>query len=275
MRTLYDIEYPASGCALSYDENTIVDNTTGTYATAYALAGIALFSAAILACKQKKKALLMVLFFLTSGIGYAVTGASHQFAGTQDDWKYRILGKVGVGIILLGNAFLMRTGILFFFYGLSLIANTAWIAINGGIIALAIIFDEQQALVAGLALALTYLGMCVLYVWVMCRWGELPGSKWAMVSKELAMLTNIAGILELSGSCGSGGYENCFKDCSLPDSTAFNHNAIFHVLMIVGLCLLTIGELNLPTHALWDFNGPPDDVSDWETRAKSSEDEYP
>lgn len=270
MRSLYDNEYLASGCTIPYNENTNVDNLTWTWATCYALAGVAFTSAAVMFTKQRKKAILMILFFVITGVGYAVTGASHQFAETREDWEYTVLFQVGTVWVLFGNAFLMRTGILFFFFGLSVLANTLWVAINAGIIAVSIIFQAQQQLVADLALGVTYLCMCILYGWVMCCWGKLPGSKWSMCAKILAMLANIAALAEqniLSKTCGSGGYEDCFADCPLANPTEFNHNAISHILLMAGILLLTTGELGLPTHILWDYYGPADDISDWETRA--------
>ena len=272
MRNLYDIDYLESGCTLPYDENTNVDNTTWTWATSYAIAGTAFMSAALIAKKQKKRAILMTVFFALTGIGHAVTGASHQFAQTRDSWENQILGLVGVAVILFGNAFFMRTGILFFFFSLSLIANTLWVCITGGVIALTIVFDAHQ-LVAGLALGVTYLGMCMLYCWVLC-WEKLPGSKWAMFAKVLAMWTNIGAIVEqfvLSMTCGSGGYADCFEACPLRNPTVFNQNAIFHILLIGGMFLLTIGEVYLPTHKLWDYYGSDDDGSDWETRKSFEE----
>lgn len=274
MRTLYDNEYLASGCAIQFEESTNVDNVAWTWATSYALAGTALISAALILRKQKTKAILMIMYFLFTGIGHAIAGASHQFAETKDDWEYQILGGIAIGFVLFGNAILMRTGILFFFYGLSLIANVLWIAINGGIFAATFIFDSQQVLVAGLALGVTNLAMCILYTWVCCCWEKLPGSKWAMVAKILAMMTNIAALIEqfvLSGTCGVGGYEDCFANCPLSDPTVFNHNALFHILLLVGVCLLAIGELALPTHSLWDYYGAADDVSEWETRKSNDE----
>lgn len=277
MRSLYGNAYLESGCTLPYDESTNVDNLTWTWATSYALAGVAFLCATIIGLQEKRKAILMILYFATTGAGYAVVGASHQFAETKDDWQHVILGQLSAAIVLLGNALLMRTGILFFFYGLSVVANTMWIAINAGIITATIIFEAQQVLVAGVALLLTNFAMCILYCWVMCCWRKLPGSKWAMFVKTLAMLVNIAALVEqyvLARTCGSGGYEDCFADCPLPDPTSLNHNAIFHILLICGLWLLAVGELGLPTHELWDYFGSSDDISDWETRASLEKQAY-
>lgn len=273
MRALYDSNYLASDCTLPYDENANVDSTIWTWTTSYALAGIAFSCGALISKKQKKRALLMILFLMFTGVGHAVTGASHQFATTRNSWEFRILGQVGIAIVLFGNAFLMRTGILFFFYGLSLIANTFWICITGGIIAATVLFEEQQVLVADLALGVTYIGMCMLYCWVI-HWESLPGSKSAMVAKVVAMWINIAAIVQqfvLSGTCGYGGYQECFRNCRLSDPTVFNQNAIFNILSIGGLCLFSIGEIYLPTHKLWDHYGGGDDVSEWETRKSFEE----
>jgi len=270
MRILYDNDYLASGCTIPFDESTNVDNSTWSWSTSYALAALSFISAALVFKQQKSKALLMVLYFTFTGIGNAVSGASHQFATSTSEWQYFVLSGVAVGTVLFANALFMRTGILFFFYDLSLIANLLWLAINGGVFATSFIFHSQQAHVAGLALALTYFVMSMLYGWVLCAWEKIPGKRWAMLLKILAMWTNIAALVEqfiLSETCGTGGYENCFQDCPFSDPIVFNHNALFHILLIGGTFLLTIGELKLPTHVLWDHYGAADDdVSEWETR---------
>lgn len=275
MRTLYDNAYLSSGCTIPFDESTNLDNTTWSWATSYALAGVSFMSAALVFKQQRSKALLMILYLSFTGIGNTVAGASQQFGTSANDWQYYVLSGVAVGIVLFANALFMRTGILFFFYDLSLIANLLWLAINGGIFATTFIFDSQQAHVAGLALTVTYFAMCMLYGWVICGWEKIPGKRWAMFLKILAMWTNIAALVEqfiLSETCGrAGGYENCFKECPLSDPVVFNHNALFHILLIAGICLLTIGELKLPTHSLWDYYGGDDDVSEWETRKSYEE----
>ena len=39
----------------------------------------------------------------------------------------------------------------------------------------------------------------------------------------------------LESRCGDDGYEDCFVDCPLPAN--FNHNALFHVLVVVGMLI--------------------------------------
>ena len=271
MRSLYDTAYLDSNCTLPFDGDTNVDNTVWTFATSYGIAWVAVIGAILLLMRQGSPAILMALYFLITGIGHAVTGASHQFTEDVDDWEHRILAPIGIAIILFGNAFLMRTGLQFFFYSNSLICNLFWILANAGIILVTILLKLQ--IVAGVALAATYFGMAILYVWVM-SWGYLPGSRLMIFLKFLAMLVNIGGLVVqyvLSRTCGVGSYEGCFQECPLPNPAVFNQNAIFHICLIAGLLLLGDGELGLPSHVLWDYYG--DDISDWETR-KSVDEEH-
>ena len=47
----------------------------------------------------------------------------------------------------------------------------------------------------------------------------------------------------LAPVCGSNeAYENCFRDCPLStDPLTFNHNAIFHTLVAIGITVQAIG----------------------------------
>lgn len=59
----------------------------------------------------------------------------------------------------------------------------------------------------------------------------------------------LAGLLVqvlLAPRCGpSEAYENCFRDCPLPtDPLTFNHNALFHVLVAIGMVFQGMGWWN-------------------------------
>lgn len=41
----------------------------------------------------------------------------------------------------------------------------------------------------------------------------------------------------LRGKCGDDGYVVCFEECPL-DPIRFNHNALFHVILLIGLVIL-------------------------------------
>ena len=46
----------------------------------------------------------------------------------------------------------------------------------------------------------------------------------------------------LTPTCGSSeAYENCFRDCPMPDPLKLNHNALFHLLVAIGLIFQAIG----------------------------------
>lgn len=66
-----------------------------------------------------------------------------------------------------------------------------------------------------------------------------------VVASILGNLCLLAGLMVqvlLEGTCGSPGYQDCFQECPLPTNPAvFNHNAVFHILVAVGLTLQAIG----------------------------------
>ena len=43
------------------------------------------------------------------------------------------------------------------------------------------------------------------------------------------------------GLCGDAAYLMCWQDCPLKKPTKFNHNALFHVFIVIGLSLHAMG----------------------------------
>ena len=259
MRTLYDIDYIASGCTIPFDESTSVDSTTLSWATSYALAGVSFLSAALVFKQQRSKALLMMLYFSFTGIGYTVAGTSHQFGTLTNDWQYFACSSTDrtwhclvceCALYADWNLILLLQPIVDCQLTMACgewryICNNLYIPFPAGTHRWPCTYSDVQ-----------YFAMSMLYGWVFFGWEKVPGKRWAMFLKILAMWTNIAALVEQfihSETCGKSGYENCFNDCPLSDPVIFNHNDIFHILLIVGMCLLTISELKLPTHVLWEL----------------------
>lgn len=92
------------------------------------------------------------------------------------------------------------------------------------------------------------------------------------IQRNIFVLIKVAGILAfaagivlqfiLSGTCGGDGFEDCFVDCPLPNPTIFNHNALFHLFVIVGYMLMTIGEVFVPASTLFVGNEKEEDEDD-------------
>lgn len=58
----------------------------------------------------------------------------------------------------------------------------------------------------------------------------------------IIIITSLVLQISLKKKCGFEGYENCFKDCPLPNAGTFNHNALMHVLYLIGVLLLGWAE---------------------------------
>ena len=71
------------------------------------------------------------------------------------------------------------------------------------------------------------------------------GSGNYFIGKALGTVSMILGyVLQalLAGKCGDSAYEKCFADCPLPKPMIFNHNALFHVVYLIGMVVLGLFE---------------------------------
>uniref|UniRef100_A0A7S3Q8B1 Uncharacterized protein n=1 Tax=Chaetoceros debilis TaxID=122233 RepID=A0A7S3Q8B1_9STRA len=69
------------------------------------------------------------------------------------------------------------------------------------------------------------------------------------VGKLVGMLVSVLSLtpqIILSGACGDDGYKACFEDCPL-DPIKFNHNALFHVILLIGYVILAWAEDKSPS----------------------------
>jgi hypothetical protein len=74
--------------------------------------------------------------------------------------------------------------------------------------------------------------------------------KCSNIAKGFGVLLMFFGLivqLLLRGTCGGGGYEDCFEECPLPNPSKFNHNALFHLLHMFGVLLLAVAEDRHPS----------------------------
>ena len=250
-RFLYSAEFLASGCPSNeYNDAYAVDDTIWTYTTAYALAAIALLAGILNHAGEQKGSKLMTSYFLFTSAGYAISGVSYQTTETKNDWQYRILGPIGLGITLLGTACLMRSGLLYYFYPRSIIANVMWVASNSAVIILSCAFWFD--VLATLWMVVIYGGMSAVYLNQAIRHGKAERRQ-LLLLKVLAMLINMTGFMIqyfLNDTCGADGLKDCFQSCPLVDASFFNNTAIKNVLVAVGIVFLGVAEILLPSHTL-------------------------
>ena len=56
----------------------------------------------------------------------------------------------------------------------------------------------------------------------------------------IGFMLTLAGLflqLGLAPTCGSAAYDDCFQDCFLPSPGTFNHNGLFHVMIILAMII--------------------------------------
>lgn len=251
MRSLYSVEYLESGCLMQFDDAYAVDNTMWTYVSAYAVSLMALLSGLLIYYADKGQSILMSSYFVLTGFGYLVAGASSQFSETKSDWQYTTLRPVALVITVISAACLMRSGLLYYFFSTSLFANIIWAVTNLTMIILSLVF--QSYLIASIWMVVIFAGMAIVYF--RQSTSELKvGREWLSL-KILAMLATVMGFMIqyiLEKTCGVSGYEDCFSKCSLADPTAFNNTAIKNVLVAAGILFLAIAEIFLPSHDFWE-----------------------
>jgi hypothetical protein len=264
-RGLYAADYLQSGCTINFDDSYAVDNTLWTYVSAYGVAAMASLSGALIYYSDRRSAMVMTMSFLVTSVGYALAGVSHQTSNTTNDWQYRILGPVALALTVLGTSFLMRAGLLHYFFSSSLFANALWFASNVAIIVVSELL--KLYIVSAIWMVVIYVGMSILFFRLATSRTENTGRIW-LILKILAMFVTVGGFVIqyiFEDTCGVEGYQNCFDGCPLADPTAFNNTAIKNILVGVGVVFLAIAEIFLPAHDFWDENDGNDEKDEKET----------
>jgi high-affinity nickel permease len=248
MRSLYDEEFLAAGCPPEdYDEVYEVDDTVGTYITNFFFLVVCLVAVLKLWCLQKEtKNKYMIAFFWFNGLSFGIAGFFHADDHTRDNPSKD-----------------PYTRILFFLYGISTVCFSlavlglvtdnviAWWAVS--IITTAItvyttIVIDHFLVGVLVNLFIIFPLACIVYELQVCRQSE--EQKCNYVAKMLGVLFMFLGLvvqLVLRGTCGGGGYEDYFEECPLPNPTKFNHNALFHLLHLIGVILLAVAEDRHPS----------------------------
>jgi len=241
MRSLYDKEYLDSGCTLEYDEASDHDTTIATYVTNFIIAIVCLLAAGIIALSTRSY--LMPAFFIFAALAYGIGGLNHVILQGRDDPAYDPLIIVIIACKSISTSFLVMVYLNYFTSNKAilwsvLVVSTAAI-ITFGIVTMSYIVVGVYQICALLFMSI----FTSIEAFASCRAPKLN------IMKAISGLIMIAGMLVqvlLSGTCGRGGYQDCFKDCPLPQE--FNHNALFHVLYLIGVMGFGWAEYRLPSN---------------------------
>jgi len=247
IRLLFNDEYLDQGCPEElFVEGEGIDTTKATFITNYVIGFIGLFG--LLLWRQGAG---WVVYFVATGVGYAVAGIGHQIIEDKDEQQttQRVLEFLAAVFVTLGICGLCRASLL------PWIAST-WFHIGLVVLhlaVLAVVVVLRSFLLTGLWLLGVYILSMVSFVAYSCK--SKDRSQCTAIWLTVASLLCISGLIvqtTLSPDCGSlDAYRNCFRDCPLPSPRVFNHNAIFHVIFAIGLAMQLILVSRLPT----DFAG--------------------
>jgi len=231
-RLLYDETFVNDGCPPEdYDPLGEVDDTPATFISNYIIAGIALVGAFIWGYKRRK--CYVGSYFLLSGIGYAVAGVGHQVLETTEDnstpFFIPSLAGVVLGIFCLQLEVVTRHRL----------ATYAVFIIFVLVVATAGVLDFAVDVVSSWLIGGAYLVVSLLLVAI--GFVGIHFDYWAGIG-TLVYLSGALVQVALAGRCGDDGYENCWRDCPLPNPISFNHNALFHVLVAIGTMIQIFGR---------------------------------
>lgn len=248
MRELYSQLYLESNCTLPFNDTTTVDDTIGTYTTNYLILVIGLVIAFLLALNipnSKNRRCCcsrpIIFYFVFTALGYGLAGLSHQMIHTKEDKWNQKLNPIYYALVLAGNTSLLasvlfpspcncndnacRNGFL----------GTALFGLHVAILVISVKVGES---VLGIFLLVSVIGMAAVYT------SNCEKSCWN-VAKSCSMIIYAGGLIvqvTLRKTCGDKGYRNCFRDCPLPNPANFNHNALFHLMVLTSLISLGIAE---------------------------------
>lgn len=162
-----------------------------------------------------------ISYFALTASGYAIAGLGHQLRDSTENRFYFIFFSfllVCSGLVSLQSDLAQGRLILQLLAGL---LGAATLGLTH--------FVHPGVLVLYNILALIFVS--IIYM----RKGQIKS--WLFGAGSLSIVLGLVELLALNSVCGDDGYEHCFEDCPLPNPESFNHNAIFHISVIIGLTL--------------------------------------
>ncbi len=260
-RILYDYEFINAGCPVE-DYNSVYDpdDTIATYSTNFLITLVCLIFATFILLRkghesQTKNKYYMATFFIGVGLGFFVAGVAHAVIKTSDDPTYIIYARFTRLPAGLGASALLL--LLLKFYGLDRSAAAPWNIVWWSLATIVVLFAsitsivEQLLFINQVFFLAAHLCAALVYFQQMCCNNSRNIVTSSMIKRKDLGIRGFAFVILLGSMliqmllaplCGIGGYKDCFEKCPLPAPT-FNHNALFHVLYLIGLIVLGWNEL--------------------------------
>jgi hypothetical protein len=276
-RRLFLEEYIASNCTIEFDPSTSVDNTIGTYTTNYLIGVIGvvlgiLFVAKACGCcccversddvegtarmspARHVGLSWQAIYFLLAAAGYAVAGVQHQIYQTKDEIEDAVVLTAPSLVILSMIALQLsvtETWRAAIAVGTNetprspscnersctIIINLHYLVVAATLIATTVVL--RTLLIAGIYSLVVVVVMTAYYIRCFTRCHLM---RYVVAFGNVSLIAGMLVQVLLTPSCGSReAYKNCFRDCPLPDPMMFNHNALFHSLVAVGMIFQGIG----------------------------------
>lgn len=224
---------------------TMVDDTVGTYATNYAILAIGLLGVFLFSCVRDplvsnyKRFAFLSGYFGCTGLGYGVAGVNHQIRSVETDPKFyfvayifTVLGAISLQL-QIGMNFKVGGGTNPKYW-----CNLLCLII--GFAVLVVIAGWGMVILTGGYLSVSNLWFVVYYAMI---------KDWLASVGSVIIIAGFAVQFFLAPTCGDSGYDDCFRDCIMRDPMTFNHNALFHLLVILGMILQLFARF-VPMEAL-------------------------
>ncbi len=248
LQPFYDREFMDSGCNATLvggEEGidlTTVDNTIGTWVTNYAILAVGLLGVFQFKCMKTpkvtyKRFLFTSGYFGFTGLGYGLAGVNHQLRQLKTDPDFSWVAYVftTLGALSLNYQIAMN------FKGSG--NPKQWytkLTLFIGLAVIVVLIGWRSMSVAGNYLIASHLWFAIYYVALLRDWMASVGSALNVIGLVVQVL--------LAPTCGDSAYAVCFENCILPDPTNFNHNGVFHVIVILGLLVQLFAEF-VPTES--------------------------
>ena len=246
-RELYNQDFLDSNCnaeLASFHEQNGVDSSIATFSTNYIIAAIAILFALVLNRRQQQQAdkehagKFVSLYFCSTGLSFLIAGVGHQFSEKQEEVLNQYLLRIVAFFASVGTFALLRTLLLYRHVLQGKLLWTWWIisgiaTVWGTAVALA------NPLVVGVPGLVAILSGFVLHIMQWKRSGTI-----GLAMKTFSFFFYlVGGIFQAIWApvCGYDAYPDCFVDCPLP-APEFNHNALFHVFVVLYFLIYGAGE---------------------------------
>jgi hypothetical protein len=223
-RILYDPVFVAgSNCTLDYDETTNLDTTVGTYVTNYVIGFVGVVSAVVTLSRHKSK--WLARYFFITAVAYAIAGVGHQVIDATTNKSKPFIEIVSSLLVLIGLLTLEFSIVSRQKYRIGLVAFL--------VLVVGLTVGFASTIILAICIALSYFVISLHYC--------LNPKDYLPALGCLAIAVGMVVQVALRSVCGDAAYSTCWQDCPLKDPMKFNHNALFHVFIVIGLLLQALG----------------------------------